>query len=57
MTHRSYPHADWLIEMGPEAGAKGGQVIAEGTISDIVENKVSRIGAFLKPEYANACVR
>ena len=46
-------HADWLIEMGPEAGAKGGQVIAEGTISDIVENKVSRIGAFLKPEYAN----
>lgn len=38
--------------MGPEAGAKGGQVIAEGTISDIVENKVSRIGAFLKPEYA-----
>ena len=45
-------HADWLIEMGPEAGAKGGQVIAEGTISDIVENKVSRIGAFLKPGYA-----
>lgn len=44
-------HADWLIEMGPEAGAKGGQVIAEGTISDIVENKVSRIGAFLKPGY------
>ena len=31
---------------------KGGQVIAEGTISDIVENKVSRIGAFLKPGYA-----
>ena len=45
-------HADWLIEMGPEAGAKGGQVIAEGTISDIVENKISRIGAFLKPGYA-----
>lgn len=45
-------HADWLIEMGPEAGAKGGQVIAEGAISDIVENKVSRIGAFLKPGYA-----
>lgn len=45
-------HADWLIEMGSEAGAKGGQVIAEGTISDIVENKVSRIGAFLKPGYA-----
>lgn len=43
-------HADWLIEMGPEAGAKGGQVIAEGTIADIAKNKDSRIGAFLKPE-------
>lgn len=43
-------HADWLIEMGPEAGAKGGQVIAEGTIADIAKNKGSRIGAFLKPE-------
>ncbi len=43
-------HADWLIEMGPEAGAKGGQVIAEGTITDIAKNKDSRIGAFLKPE-------
>ena len=43
-------HADWLIEMGPEAGAKGGQVIAEGTIADIAKNKDSHIGAFLKPE-------
>ena len=43
-------HTDWLIEMGPEAGAKGGQVIAEGTIADIAKNKDSRIGAFLKPE-------
>ena len=43
-------HADWLIEMGPEAGAKGGQVIAEGTIADIAKNKNSRIGTFLKPE-------
>ena len=36
--------------MGPEAGAKGGQVIAEGTIADIAKNKDSHIGAFLKPE-------
>ena len=43
-------HADWLIEMGPEAGAKGGQVIAEGTIADIAKNKDSLNGAFLKPE-------
>lgn len=40
--------AGWLIEMGPEAGAKGGQVIAEGTIAEITQNKNSKIGPFLK---------
>ena len=40
--------AGWLIEMGPEAGAKGGQVIAEGTIAEIAQNKNSKIGPFLK---------
>ena len=39
--------ADWIIEMGPEAGAGGGNVIAEGTIKDIIDNKVSQIGPFL----------
>ena len=39
--------ADWLIEMGPDAGAGGGKVIAEGTISDIIKNKKSQIGPFL----------
>lgn len=42
--------AGWLIEMGPEAGAKGGQVIAEGTIAEIAQNKTSKIGPFLKAE-------
>ena len=42
--------AGWLIEMGPEAGAKGGQVIAEGTIAEIAQNKNSKIGQFLKAE-------
>ena len=42
--------ADWLIELGPDAGAKGGQVIAEGTIQDIIRNSASRIGPFLTPE-------
>lgn len=42
--------AGWLIEMGPEAGAKGGQVIAEGTIAEITQNKISKIGPFLKAE-------
>ncbi len=39
--------ADWLIEMGPQAGANGGQIIAEGTISDIEKNHHSLIAPFL----------
>ncbi len=39
--------ADWLIEMGPEAGAKGGQVAAQGTIEEIKNNQDSLIGSFL----------
>ncbi len=39
--------ADWIVEMGPEAGAKGGYVIAEGTIHAIEVNPVSQIGPFL----------
>ena len=39
--------ADWIIEMGPEAGAKGGHVIAQGTIPAIEENSASQIGPFL----------
>lgn len=43
-------HADWLIEMGPGAGADGGRVIAEGTIKEIEEDPVSCIGPFLSGE-------
>ena len=39
--------ADWIIEMGPQAGAKGGHVIAEGTVASIKENTASQIGDFL----------
>ncbi len=39
--------SDWIVEMGPEAGAKGGQVIAQGTISAIKDNPASQIGPFL----------
>ena len=39
--------ADWIIEMGPEAGAKGGHVIAEGEIPAIEANPASQIGSFL----------
>ena len=39
--------ADWVIEMGPEAGAKGGHVIAQGTIPAIEDDPASQIGPFL----------
>ena len=39
--------SDWLIEMGPEAGSRGGQVIAEGILPDIMQNPASQIGPFL----------
>ena len=41
-------HADWIIELGPEAGAKGGTVIAQGTVGELETNPASRIGPFLK---------
>ena len=39
--------ADWIIEMGPQAGAKGGYVIAQGEIPQIISNEASMIGPFL----------
>ena len=39
--------ADWIVEMGPEAGAKGGHVIAQGTIPAIEADPASQIGPFL----------
>ncbi len=39
--------ADWMIELGPEAGADGGRVIAEGPLAAIVKNEASKIGPFL----------
>ena len=42
--------ADWLIEMGPGAGADGGEVIAEGTAADLAANPASKIGPFLTGE-------
>ena len=39
--------ADWIVEMGPEAGAKGGRVIAQGTVSAIKSNPASQIAPFL----------
>ena len=48
--------SDWLIEMGPEAGAKGGHIIAQGNISTIAADPASQIGPFLSGT-ANARLR
>ena len=39
--------ADWIIEMGPEAGAKGGHIIAQGDIPSIEKDPASQISPFL----------
>ena len=44
--------ADWLIEMGPEAGARGGQVIARGTVDQVAADPASRLGPFLSGKAA-----
>jgi len=41
--------ADWIIDVGPEGGNKGGEIIAAGTPEQIIEVKASHTGRFLKP--------
>ena len=41
-------HADHIIELGPEAGAKGGTIIAQGTVGELETNPASRIGPYLR---------
>ena len=40
--------ADWIIDLGPEGGAAGGYIIAEGTLEDVVRVQASYTGQFLK---------
>ncbi|TCD18419.1 excinuclease ABC subunit UvrA [Pseudomonas sp. IC_126] len=41
--------ADWLVDLGPEGGSKGGQIIATGTPENVAEMPQSHTGHFLKP--------
>ena len=41
--------ADWIIDLGPEGGSGGGQVVAVGTPEELVKKKRSHTGRFLKP--------
>jgi len=44
--------ADWIVDMGPEGGDGGGQVVAQGTPEEIARNPKSYTGAYLKPVLA-----
>ena len=43
-------HADWLIELGPGAGADGGRIVAQGTAEALAADPASRIGPYLAPD-------
>jgi excinuclease ABC subunit A len=41
--------ADWIIDLGPEGGLKGGQIVAQGTPEDVAKVKKSYTGKYLAP--------
>ena len=41
-------NSDWIIDLGPEGGEGGGQIVAEGTPQEIIKNKKSYTGKYLK---------
>ena len=41
--------ADWIIDIGPEGGDGGGEIVAEGTPEEVAGNKASHTGRYLKP--------
>jgi excinuclease ABC subunit A len=43
--------ADWIIDLGPEGGAGGGEIIATGTPEEVAKVKNSYTGKFLKEEF------
>jgi len=40
--------ADWIIDLGPEGGAEGGRLVAQGTPEQVARNKTSHTGRFLR---------
>jgi excinuclease ABC subunit A len=43
--------ADWIIDLGPDSGQNGGEIIAEGTPEEVADNENSYTGKFLKEEF------
>ncbi len=46
--------ADWVIDLGPEGGVKGGEIVAEGTPEQVAKEPKSYTGHYLKPMLAKA---
>ena len=44
--------ADWIVDLGPEGGSGGGQIIATGTPEDVAQNPESHPGPFLAPLFS-----
>lgn len=45
--------SDWIIDLGPEGGEKGGKIVAQGTVEDIISKKSSYTGQYLKEYLKN----
>jgi excinuclease ABC subunit A len=45
--------ADWIVDIGPEGGEKGGSIIFEGTPADIIQSRASYTGKYLKNLFCN----
>ena len=41
--------ADWVLDLGPEGGVKGGEIVAQGTPEDVVKVEASFTGRYLAP--------
>ncbi len=50
-------HADWIVDLGPGAGVHGGEVVAQGTLADILAARKSLTGQYLKGELSIAVPR
>jgi excinuclease ABC subunit A len=43
--------ADWIVDLGPEGGNQGGKIVAQGSVTDIIENPESYTGQWLKKKF------
>ncbi|MBL0422091.1 excinuclease ABC subunit UvrA [Ramlibacter sp. AW1] len=49
---RVMAQSDWIIDLGPGAGAEGGRIVASGTVETVVANKLSRTAPYLRQAWA-----